>query len=648
MKKKSGNPKFHLRQNFNLLAVLFIIAAAVLAYSNSFDCELLYDDASSITNQEVIRDLDNFKAVDLWLKVNFRPLSMFTFALNYHFHQLDVTGFHVFNLFIHILSGLLVFLLLKKILNIYWQKEPAVSPDIYFVSLFVSLIFVLHPIQTQSVTYIVQRMTSLAGMFYLLAVYLYLTGRIKQVENGISPASMGLYFGVVLAGILSLLAKQNAVTLPLALLLIELCFIRNKEKKIYWKYIAISFSILIIMFLIIAVSGKLPRETDLISRTNYLITQFKVIIKYLQLLILPIDQNLDHDFPVSGSFWRFAEISSFIVIMFIVTLAIALFKRDKLITFGIGWFFITLALESSIIPISGIIYEHRLYLPVMGFALCFGSIIYHLIAKRNKKLMIILMIFIVISYGYATFQRNKVWKNGYTLWSDVVKKSPDRARPYFNLGRIWTEAGRHQIAMEYYTKALAIKPDLLPALNNLAYARHSLGDSDKAIEIYERMLEIDPDDLQALQNLGLLQYRKNNFEKARWYYEKYLSLNTDNAKIYNYLALILSRQKSYDEAIIYYEKALELDPDFIIPLKNLGVIYFSRGENDKSQKLFEIALSLDPQDAKIWNDLGIVRMRKQEFSEAVECFKKSLELDSDFSAAQQNLKIAEKYLNEDE
>lgn len=569
---------------------------------------------------------------------------MYSFALNYHWNELDVRGFHIFNLIIHILTSFIVFLFIKKILSLSHLKSESYK-IINFTALFVAIIFSIHPIQTQAVTYIVQRMTSMSGLFYILSVYLYTLARQQQIKDKFSVKILLFYFFSLFSFILSIMSKQIAVTIPLALLLIEICFLRNKEGKASKKYIYIFLTILIVAFSILAVTGNLPRETDKITRLDYLITQFRVMVKYVQLLILPINQNLDHDVDYSTAFWRFQEVASFLFICLLIFISLFYYKKNKLITFGIAWFFITQALESTIFPISGLMYEHRLYLATMGYSLILVTIIYHFL-KNRRKFMFLLLILIAVSYGFATFQRNKVWKTKYTLWSDVVKKSPNKARPNYNMGNVWTDAGKHKIAIKYYMKALEIKPDYVQAYNNLGSAWNYLGDIDKAIQMYEKALSVDPNHLQALQNLGVLYYRKNDLDTAKNYYERYKELNPQNVKVYNDLGIIFARQKKYNKAVQNYTKALEIDPNFTNPMMNLGIMYSTLGKLDEAKEMYERVLSYEPNNAKVWNDLGIVWARKGEFEKAINCYKKALVLKPDFENATKNLKISEQYFKQ--
>ncbi len=573
MKKKRKNPKQVTKKTFNftLLAFLIIAIISILIYSNSFDCEFQFDDESNISEQIVIKKLSNFTDLSIWQNINFRPLAMFTFAINYHFHKLDVNGYHVGNLIVHIIMGWFVFLLINLIFSLQSIKSDSFAEDKKYLALFAALICVAHPIQTQAVTYIVQRMTSLAAMFYIISIFLYAKGRIIHIKKGLKLNALILYIGALLSGVFALLSKQNAVTFPLSMLLFELFFIRNKENKLFKKYIIISFSVLLFVFLAIVFSGNLHKETEQISRINYLITQFRVTVKYIQLLLLPVQQNLDYNFYASNTFWSLKEIGSFLIILSLLISGVLLFRKQRVLSFGIFWFFLTLSLESSIFPISGIIYEHRLYLPMVGFSLCLITIIWRLFSYKRKSIMFILLMIIIFSYGYATFNRNKVWKTRYTLWSDVVKKSPNKARPNYNLGNVWTRKGKHNVAIKYYDRAVKTKPDFVDALNNLGNAWNSKGNIDKAIEYYNKVLEVNPNYTQALNNLGVISSNKGELDKAKEYYEKVLEIKPFDAEVINNLGIVWARKREFDKAIDCFKKALEIKPDYPNAKKNLKI-----------------------------------------------------------------------------
>ena len=607
VKGKNKSIKFITKSiNFYLIAFIIIASIGVLVYSNSFDCEFQFDDKYSIIERFQIRNLSNFAQLSDWKNLNTRPFVFFTFALNYHFHELDIFGYHLVNLTIHIIMGWFVFLLINLIFSLPMLKSDPVSKHKKLLALFGALICIVHPIQTQAVTYIVQRMTSLAAMFYIISIFFYAKGRLFQIEKGITFLTVLLYAIALLSGFLGILSKQNAVTFPLAILMFELFFIRNKKKQPYKKYLFISFSVMVLIFLLVILTGNLPYETRSISRIDYLITQLRVIVKYIQLLIFPIHQNLDYNFTISRTFFNFNEIGSFVLIFGLLTAGVLLYRKKRIFSFGIFWFFLTLSVESSIIPIRDVIYEHRLYLPMFGYSLCLITVIYYIFYSKNFSFLLLIFLIITFSYGFASYNRNKLWKTKFTMWSDVVKKSPNKARPNFCIANVWKNKGKYDKAKKYYYKALKIDPNYRKALNNLGVLLFDNGKFDEAIDCYHKALKVKPNYVDALNNLG-----------NAW-----------------------NRKGEVDKAIKFYKDVLEINPNYTQSLNNLGVLSSDKGEFDISLECYEKVLKIKPNDAEVINNLGIVWARKREFDKAIESFKKALIIRPDYSNALKNLNIA--------
>ncbi|MBI4690681.1 MAG: tetratricopeptide repeat protein, partial [Nitrospirae bacterium] len=296
--------------------------------------------------------------------------------------------------------------------------------------------------------------------------------------------------------------------------------------------------------------------TEEIPRWAYLFTQFRVIVTYIRLLSLPLNQNLDYDYPVYNSFFEPQVLLSFLVLLSIFVLVAYLFYRSRctihasrftihdtrithhvsrLIAFGIVWFFLTLSVESSIIPIRDVIFEHRLYLPSIGFIIAFSIILFyytsriaHHVLRVTRYGFPLLLTTVVIVLSVAAYQRNTVWKNNITLWEDVVKKTPYKARPYNELGLAYMDKGNPLEAISYFEKALAIKSDLALVHSNIGNAFDELNYTDLAIIEYKKAIEINPDFETAHYNLGRAYYKKKMFEEASEEFKIAISLNPFN------------------------------------------------------------------------------------------------------------------------
>lgn len=362
--------KFFGAKYFHLLAILILAVAILITYSNTFNASFHFDDNPNIVENPYIKSItwENIKK----LLHHTRPVTNLTLLLNYQINGLNVIGWHIFNTLMHIFNSIFVYFLFFITLNLpsFENKFNDASKS---MALFGALLFAVHPIQTESVTYIISRTELLAAFFYLGTLLLYIKYRIKPKISYLILATISAY--------LAMGSKEHAVTLPAILFLYDYIFLANrnlKETIKYWKellLIASSWILLTILLLSSKLEGagfNITKETD-ITPLTYLFTQFNVIWTYIRLLFLPINQNLDYDYPIAKTLFEFPTFLSFVghIAVILLTLYLFLKKGWKLIPFGIAWFYITLSPTSSIVPILDVIFEHRLYLPSVGFFLTF-------------------------------------------------------------------------------------------------------------------------------------------------------------------------------------------------------------------------------------------------------------------------------------
>ncbi|MCU0370457.1 MAG: hypothetical protein MUC31_03490, partial [Bacteroidales bacterium] len=368
-------------------AIILIAIIGIIAYANSFNNSFQFDDGYHIVDGTKIKNIDNVLKASHWKAVANRPFSFFTLAVNYKLNQLDVTGYHIANLLFHVLAGFMAFLLTLEILSLPMFRKNKTAGDFkILIALFTAFIFVAHPIQTQAVTYIIQRMSVLAGFFYMWSVLLYIRGRKlhlkKQAEKKWKPYAF--YAGAFVAGIFGFLSKQNAITFPVAFILAEIFFIRNNEQKIDRKFLVIFSSLIALIILMGILVNGLPSEYDKISRSHYLLTQFRVIAKYWQLIFLPVNQHLDYYFTISTTLWSAKELAGLALIILTILLGIWLYRKKwNVAAFAIFWFYLALSLESSIIPIRDVIFEHRLYIALFGFAFAVSYLAFYFLSTKK-------------------------------------------------------------------------------------------------------------------------------------------------------------------------------------------------------------------------------------------------------------------------
>jgi tetratricopeptide (TPR) repeat protein len=338
-----------------------------------------------------------------------------------------------------------------------------------------------------------------------------------------------------------------------------------------------------------------------VSRWDYLNTQFRVIVTYIRLLFFPVNQNLDYDYPIYRTFFTPPVFLSFLVLLGVFCWGIYLFYRSyksdhancfwsRMIAFGIFWFFVTLSVESSIIPIQDVIYEHRLYLPSVGYFMAIMSgiaFIYVRLANRTKgvaKVFIPVMILMVISLSLTAYARNMAWSDEVTLWEDVVKKSPSKVRPRYNLGTAYQQQGRFEDAAKEYQTAINLNPDLDEPHYNLGLVYQKQGRLDDAVKEYQTAIELRPDYANAHYNLGLIYQTQDRLDDAIKEYQTAISVKPDHAKAYNNLGAVYYEQGRLDDAIKEYQTAIKLNPDYADAHNNLELAYRIQGRLDNTSR----------------------------------------------------------------
>ena len=311
---------------WTIFSVLSIVMVGAVVYSNTLNASWHFDDTIVVIENWSIRDLEGclnriFSGT--------RGVGFFTFALNYHYNQLNVSGYHVVNIIIHIANALLVYSLVRLTLKTPIMSKTKLCNSARFIALSAGLIFVSHPIQTQAVTYIAQRFTSLATLFYLFAVIFFVKARQmnKQGKSFISPLHLVYCCLTLLCGFLAMHTKEITFTLPVVIIMYEFFFIDDSLKRgkrvLYFLPFFLILTFILIGLIQFAKAGGEPigdiigeirdkfQETSQISRKDYLFTQFSVILTYIRLLFFPMNQTLDYDFPIAKSLFQLRTLFSF-------------------------------------------------------------------------------------------------------------------------------------------------------------------------------------------------------------------------------------------------------------------------------------------------------------------------------------------------
>lgn len=533
-------------KKYSLLLALIVISAAVfISYSNSFNNSFQFDDVHFIQQNSLIKSFDSFKDLSFWFDFGNRAPAQFLLAINYAAGEYSVKGYHILNTLIHLLASIAVYFFAGMILSSRSVKNEYILKNSGAVRLFSALIFSVHPIQTESVTYIVQRMESGAALFYFAALIFYLMFR-KENEPG-KRIIFALIF--ITASVLACLTKQTSYTLPLSILLLEIYFVRDKNGRMNKVLTGIITSVLLILVVVGLAADILPKDQmSEISRSDYLFTQFKVIPNYFRLLILPYGQNIDHDIITAGSLSEFGVLTGLIFVMIMIAAVYLLYRKGHLIlSFSIAWVFAVISLRSSILPISDLMTERRLYAAVFGAGLFIPSALFYLkdkfrsSVKTNTVIAVLAVITVILSS--ATLSRNKIWSNELTLWKDSVEKSPHKFRPNYNTAEAYKQSGDPDSALKYYFEAYKINSQSYGLCNNIANIFSGKKMWNEAESFYTKALTLKPDYTKAILNLGHLYYMTARYDMAAVNYRKVLYYEPDNLQAKNNLKIIESNLK---------------------------------------------------------------------------------------------------------
>lgn len=523
-----------------------VALTAFLSYSNTFDASFHFDDVRNIVSNSIIRDFGNFiepsRVADhpYYFDFKMRYVGFLTFALNHGLHGLNLAGFHAVNLLIHVVNGFLVYFLVLLTFRTPGMRSTVMGGERHddaqtgprrLIAFFAALFFVSHPIQTQAVTYVVQRFASLATSFYLAAVVSYAGSRLNAMHR--RPVAACCLYGLALSStVLAMKTKEISFTIPIIVALYEYLFFGKTSGSRAARLARLVPFILTFAVIplgavdfdgdasVLSQLGDRSRVLTGMSRHDYFLTQLTVIPVYIGLIFLPLDQNLDYDHPIHTVFLNSQVVYSTLLILFVLFVGAFLASRShsgaggwRLTAFGIFWFLVALLPESSIVPIVDVIYEHRVYLPSVGAFVAISSGVVLLAEKYRAghpwamRAVCLLLGVAVLLFSAMTHARNAVWKDEITLWEDVVSKSGNKDRARNTLGAVYLESGRLDRATAELLKTLEINPRYWAAHVNLGScymrraesARREGGSSERVLELvdraiasYRHALTIDP------------------------------------------------------------------------------------------------------------------------------------------------------------
>jgi len=545
-----------------------LIGVGLLAYSNSFHNGFIYDDLPYI--------VDNPRFHRLWppgpiVSHTSRPVVLLSLALNYAVGGLNPWGYHLFNVAVHILAALTLYGVARRTL-VSESLQSRFGEAAPWLAMVISLAWLVHPLQTESVTYTIQRGESLMGLFYLLSLY--------SVIRSVGPSRNGWWrVGAVASCALGMACKPVMVTAPVVLLLYDRAFLAKSWRETLrqrWPLYACLAATWLLLPLLLANGASEWKPSagfgyEKISWPSYLFTQPGAILHYLRLALWPaplcFDYGWEYGWPAARTLGE-ALPTSIAVAALLAGTAWA-WRQKPAIGFLGAWFFIILAPTSSFVPLADLVVEHRMYLPlaavvaavvVGGFEL--GG---NLLSGQPQTRGILggaACLALALPLTLLTIRRNRDYLSGFTIWQDTVSKRPTNPRAHNALGLILVQAGQTAEGINQYEQAVRIKPDYGQAHNNLAVALFEMDKVDDAIRHFERALAIKPDDAEAHDNFAIALFELGRVKEATAHFEQAVRIKPDLAAAHFNLGVAFEQTGRRADAIEQFERALQLKPDY--------------------------------------------------------------------------------------
>jgi|GEM_PF-739703 len=630
-REKTDELKTHKKtetdSTFIWLALGIILFLSLIAYWNSFQNEFVFDDRATIIDEAAIRNLDALAPI---VGTAYRPLVRLSIALNYYFGGINPFGYHLVNFAAHVGVAFLLFLIFSFLFNRYFAEKiefrPVLRQILSYLPLAGALLFALHPVNVESVSYITSRSTLFCAFFYLLAFYIYLTSR--------------NYWLILIFFILSLTSKEISAVLPLMLVLYDITLGKKNLKESLSSNIWMFGLLGVLLLYKLSFGGLASLYTDgaIQQRAVYqhIITELSVVATYFRLMLLPINLTLDYDYS-----WNLLNTGTGILLLsFLIFGAFYWRKSFAILSFSLGYIFFNLL--TVIGPILfDYLFEHHLYLVLPGVILGLLALVFNLLlnltedqVKNLKTVMLIALAGILGLMIYGTILRNGDWKDELILWRDCVKKAPNKPRPHANYGNALKERNQPELAEQEYLKALSLNPNYADVMISLGALYLDKGQFGQA-ENWLKKAETQRPDYLVFYNLGLLYGRMGNDPQAEYYYLQALEKNPHYALALNNLGNVYGRKGDIAKAERYYQKAINERYYMGEAHNNLGAVYAERGENNKAIQEFILALQSKPPYLQAFCNLGNLYEKTGNVEQAIYYYQEFLKYFPNHPAAAQ-------------
>jgi protein O-mannosyl-transferase len=640
--------------------------AVFLVYGNTLFHSFHFDDIPSILEKPWIRGLD--KIPEFIFSIWQRPLVILSFNINYAISGFEVWSYHLFNILFHAAATLLVYRLAGLAVKVFSDSHPFSTWKWTNIPLVSALLFALHPLSTQSVTYISSRSSILATVFYLAVLILFFKG-LQKVNEDSKARSKKIRIGIIYWGgagvyfLLGLASKQIVLTLPAMMFLFHYYFLSSapfpqwmlkQAKGLVGVGLPLAGAILYKQFW---GGGVASASHAPWSPATYLLTQtFVLPFEYFRKLLFPFNLSIDVDFPVVSDWANVANFSGIVVLLLYVGFCVLIsWDRDTSLTrrfagFGMVWVLITLLPTSSFVPLLDVAVEHRTYLPMVGFSFLLGGALVHLanelkmltggvLQSINARVPIVWTsaVLILIFFSAGVVHRNAVWKDEVSLWADAKKKFPNLVRPYNNLGEAYDKLGKYDLAIQEFSAAIQLSPGYFFALNNLGNVYGKKKNYPQAIHYFKKALAQKPDYAPAHYNLARALHLTGKPQDALEAYRQAIHYNPYFEQAFYNLANLALQSGLLDEAIENFLRFLEMQPHHPKARFGLGNAYAMQGQFDKAYAEFERSATEDPEFVFPQVNMANIQMQKGNVDRAIAIYNAVLAHKPNLAGIHKNL-----------
>ncbi len=587
-------PRSSVPSPYQPFAAAALVAVAIcIAYSNSLSGQFIFDDLHSISYNPTIRRLSRldlvFSPPGEGVAVQNRPVVNLTLAINYALDGLRPTGYHLFNLAIHIVSALALLGIIRRTLLLP-KFADRFGPHALAYAVPVALLWALHPLNTEAVTYIIQRTESLFSMFYLLTLYFCIRGHGSEDRR----RRWQWYAAAIASCLAGMGSKEAMVTAPVMMLLYDRVFVADSWKDVFRRRWGLYAGLAATWLLLARASGARGGAAGFgfgMTWWEYARTQFWAICRYLRLTFWPAGFVLNYGAWIARTPGEIVPYA--VVVAALAGGTLAAYFRWPWVGFLGTWFFVVLAPSSSIVPlVTQTVAEKRMYLPLaavvtlvvftaaaMGRRLLRRAPLPETVRRRRGRAWAISATApLSLVLGMLTLFRNHDYRSPLAIWDDTIRKRPDSAGAYLSRASAYENLGEWDLEIADCNKALELLPNYADAYLNRGNAYLGKGDLDRAIADFTRAIELRPNDAQAYVNRGNAYADKGDNEAALADYSKALEINPLLAEAFNNRGLIYGQAGDLARALEEYSRALAINPDHIEAHANRAVLYIAAGE----------------------------------------------------------------------